>query len=606
MRTIHLALVGALLSGSVCGPLHADVAPVGGEFQVNTYTTANQLGSQVSQDASGRFVVVWQSGYYSQTGPDGSAETVAGRRFDATGTPLAAEFVANALTLGRQLTPAVAVAPGGDFVVAWLSGLTYEGVGSAVGVFVQGFAADGTRRGGQEQVNTTTAGFQGEPAVAIGPTGDFVVVWTSVLSTYSNPGGGDGDGSGIFGQRFDSAGARIGSEFQVNSYTTGYQERPRISGDGASGFVVVWDGLGSNYGASQDGSGYGVFGRHFDASGTPLGDDFQVNTTTTGDQRRPSIAADPRGGFVVSWQSSSNGYGDDVFAQRFDASAARVGVEFEVSTYNTGFQGAPAVAVDGDGNFLVVWESFSGPGRPDGDDVGIFGQHFASTGETLGTEFQVNSFTTGAQIEPSVTAGSDGNFVVVWQSGYSGPGPQQDGDQGGIFGQRLRTTTLLSAPRLRGERLVLTDDPHDPRNRRLRLRSDDAAIRVGFDTGDDPTVGGATLHLSSAAFDQTYDLPAANWQRRGESGGPPKFRYRDPALLSGPIVEVVVGRGTLRVRGAGAQLALPLAANPDPVTVVFRPGTIGLRHCLAFGGAATFAPDRRFRARNAPAPATCR
>jgi len=277
-----------------------------------------------------------------------------------------------------------------------------------------------------------------------------------------------------------------------------------------------------------------------------------------------------------------------------------------VNTYTTGSQGAPSVAVDGDGNFLVVWHSFSDPGRPDGDDEGVFGQHFANSGEPLGLEFQVNTYTSGSQFEPSVSAGSDGSFVVVWQSGYAGPGPQQDGDQGGIFGQRLRTTTLLPAPRLHGQRLVLAADPHDARNQRLRLRSDDAAIHVGTDPGEDPTVGGATLRLTSAAFDRTFDLPAANWRRRGTSGGTPRYQYSDPGLLSGPIAEIVVGRAALRVRGAGAQLGLVLTANPDPVRVVFRMGTSGLRHCLAFGGTATFTPGKGFRARNAPAPETCR
>jgi len=296
VRVVCPVLV-ALVLGLQPGTSIADVAPDGPEFQVNTYTTNNQLNAQVSEDASGRFVVVWQSGYYGQTGPDGSAETAAGRRFDATGAPLAAEFVANDVAGGRQISPAVAASPAGDFVVTWLSAQSYPPVGSAVGVFVRGFAGDGTPRGGQEQVNTTTAGSQSSPAVATGPGGDFVVVWTGFPSYYGL--GGDGDRSGIFGQRYDSFGTRIGSEFQVNSYTTGFQLAPRISGDGAGGFVVVWDSVSDYYGNSQDGSGAGVFGRHFDAGGAPLGDEFQVNTTTTGSQELPSIAADPRGGFVV-------------------------------------------------------------------------------------------------------------------------------------------------------------------------------------------------------------------------------------------------------------------------------------------------------------------
>jgi hypothetical protein len=254
-----------------------------------------------------------------------------------------------------------------------------------------------------------------------------------------------------------------------------------------------------------------------------------------------------------------------------------------------------------------VWESFSGPRQDGADDEGIFGQHFLSTGEPLGNEFQVNSYTPGEDLGPSVAADANGDFVVVWQSGYSGPGPHQDGDEGGIFGQRFRTSTLESDRRLHGERLVIADDPQDPRKRRLRLRTRDTGMQPSVAPADDPTTGGATLRLTSASFDVTYTLPAANWRRRGASAGVPSYEYRDRALISGPITEAVMRSGALRVSGEGAQLEHVLgAANPDPVKVIFRPGTAALRHCMVFGGAVSFTPDKRFRARNSPVPASCR
>ena len=125
--------------------------------------------------------------------------------------------------------------------------------------------------------------------------------------------------------------------------------------------------------------------------------------------------------------------------------------------------------------------------------------------------------------------------------------------------------------------------------------------RSRADAGDGPTAGGATLRLSSALFDHSYSLPAANWRRRGAA-----WEYSDRALLSGPISQVVVRSGKLRVSGKGAQLEHALASNPDPVSVTLRLGTGGVPQCLTFGGAAEFRPGRLFRARNAPPPATCR
>ena len=283
----------------------------------------------------------------------------------------------------------------------------------------------------------------------------------------------------MFGQRFDPAGMPIGAEFQVNTYTTDSQRWPRVAAEPTGGFVVVWQSV--SYSAGQDGDKSGVFGQRFDAAGTPVGGEFQVNSYTTGDQSYPAVAQDPDGGFVVVWESggyygAQDGDRNGVFGQRFDAGGARAGAEFQVNSYTTGFQGSPAVAVDDSGNFVVVWASTDFPVSEDGDRSGVFGQHFARTGEPLGDQFQVNTYTAGDQGGPSIAAGADGRFVVVWQSGAYFFSGGQDGDQGGIFAQRLRTTRTTPAPRLRGERLVLRDDPADPRKRRLALRSRDAAV----------------------------------------------------------------------------------------------------------------------------------
>jgi hypothetical protein len=46
------------------------------------------------------------------------------------------------------------------------------------------------------------------------------------------------------------------------------------------------------------------------------------------------------------------------------------------------------------------------------------------------TEFQINTYTTSAQVYPSVASLGDGGFVATWQS------IGQDGGSSGIYGQR--------------------------------------------------------------------------------------------------------------------------------------------------------------------------
>ena len=47
----------------------------------------------------------------------------------------------------------------------------------------------------------------------------------------------------------------------------------------------------------QDGNGWGVYARQFDATGVAKTGETLVNTTTTRDQERPSVAMDAQGGF---------------------------------------------------------------------------------------------------------------------------------------------------------------------------------------------------------------------------------------------------------------------------------------------------------------------
>jgi hypothetical protein len=379
--------------------------PAGGEFQVNTYTTSFQGDPAVASDANGDLVVVWAS-----FGPDGSANGIVGRRFNASGLPQASEFQVNSYTTNFQITPAVASAANGDFVVIWAS---YGEDGSGYGVFGRRFSAAGVPQGGDFEVNSYTTGHQRFFDVASDASGNFVVVWQYATQ--------DGSSYGVFGQRFDAAGTRQGSEFRVNSYTTGIQESPSVAFDGSGSFVVVWQS------DVQDGSGFGIFGRRFDAAGVAQGTEFRVNSYTTSNQADPAVASDANGDFVVVWQSNGqDGAGYGIFGQRFSPSGSPQGTEFRVSTYTTAAQFASAVAASGTGSFVVVWQS----DVQDGSGGGTFGQRFDSSGVPRGGEFRVNTYTTASQDRTAVAADPDGDFVVVWESNG------QDGSGYGIFGQR--------------------------------------------------------------------------------------------------------------------------------------------------------------------------
>ncbi len=385
----------------------AEIGPVGSEFQVNRYTAESQESPAVAAGTDGTFVLVWDS-----FGQDGSHKGVFGQRYSSAGQPAGTEFQVNTYTPSIQAQPAVAVAQDGASLVVWTS---YQG-GSKNGVFGQRYDSAGQPVGTEFQVNTYTVSFHSGPELAVALDGAFVVVWSSL--------GQDGDGYGVFAQRYDNAGQPAGTEFQVNTYTTSIQSDPAVAVDLGGAFVVAWASSG------QDGDVHAVFGQRYSSAGQPAGTEFQVNTYTTNGQNFPAVAVDLDGAFVVAWESfGQDGSGPGVFGQRYSSAGQPAGTEFQVNTYTTSDLNAtfPAVAAGADGAFVVVWNH-----QPqDGNWAGVFGQRYSSAGQPAGTEFQVNTYTVNNQREPALAAGANGAFVVAWES-Y-----QQDGHLQGVFAQRF-------------------------------------------------------------------------------------------------------------------------------------------------------------------------
>ncbi len=256
------------------------------------------------------------------------------------------------------------------------------------------------------QVNTYTTDLQREPSIASGDEGDFVIVWTSRGS-----GGTDTNGYSVQGQRFSSDGTKIGAQFQVNTYTTSYQFRADVATDEAGDFVVVWQSAGSSTG---DTSGASILGQRFASDGSPVASEFQVNDITTDNQRYPQIAMDPEGEFIVVWQDGPSN-SEEIQGRRFQSDGNPLGSQFLVNSYTTGSQREPDVALAPDGSFQIVWRSDGSVGN-DSSSSSIQGRRFASDGTPAGNQIQVNSVTSGVQTGASVDGDGSGEFIVVWQS----------------------------------------------------------------------------------------------------------------------------------------------------------------------------------------------
>jgi VCBS repeat-containing protein len=385
-------------------PLDLTPIPLGTDLQVNTTTTSYQYSPSPAPLADGGFVITWTS--YDQ---DGSDYGIYGQRYDATGAKAGTEFRVNTVTTNAQYLSSIAALADGGFVVTW-SSFDQDGSqdGDGWGIYGQRYDASGVPAGGEFQVNTVTTSDQLDSSVAALADGGFVVTWSSYLQ--------DGSDSGIYGQRYDATGATAGGEFRVNTTTTSDQLLSSVAALADGGFVVTW----SSY--LQDGNGYGIYGQRYDATGAPAGDEFRVNTETSSEQAYSSVAALADGGFVVTWSSylqDGSGYG--IYGQRYDADGVPAGDEFRVNTETTDWQIYSSVAALADGGFVVTWSSYG----QDGDSYGIYGQRYDATGAEAGVEFRLNDITAGTQINNSyygsefVAQLADGRLVATWSGSGS-------------------------------------------------------------------------------------------------------------------------------------------------------------------------------------------
>ncbi len=339
-------------------------------------------------------------------------------------TKVGAEFSANQIKVGGQFFSTVATFADGGYIVSW-SDTSYTDGEENAGIRAQLFDASNNKVGGEFRVNTTVAGGQYRSQIAVLNSGDFVITWEDEGAT-----GGDTSGDAVRAQMYHRDGSRVGSEFIVNSTTTGNQGDPSITALSNGGFVITWNDT-SGRGGDSSGS---VKAQLYDAGGQKVGGEFLVNTLTTGDQDEVSVAALANGGFVAAWQDNSMLRGDEtrdgsIIAQRFDVNGNKIGPEILVDTKGINYvNDVNSVVGLSNGGFAVTWQAQSNVG--DTDDSSIQFQLFDAGGNKVGAELQVNTKGAEYQQAPKITELTNGFIVVTWEDVEDG-----DGDHGQIKGQ---------------------------------------------------------------------------------------------------------------------------------------------------------------------------
>lgn len=408
-----------------------DGTAIGPAFRVNTTLHSGTPHLSAAATADGGFVVSWVDDSEGVEPPFGYTDpsNILARAFDATGAALGPELTVNSGTSGLQDECQVIGLPGGGFAVAWTDysadaarsdAERDDPSGTSLSdIRVQLYGADRAPLGASFLVNTVTEAGQYDPQITALADGTLVVIWADFSRL-----GADTSGSGVKGRLLSADGQPLGDEFLVNSTTPDLQYRAEVTALAGGGFVVTW--INGQISSTRE-----VRAQVFEADGSRVGAEINVNTATAGYQQITDTVALAHGGFVVVWQDRSKGVGgatgdsseDAIKAQVFTSEGLPVGGEILVNTATEGYQQSPRVAVLADGGFVVTWSDMSGERTHTGEDTefnAVKAQVFSGSGARIGSEFRVNVTTAGDQAGPDVIGRADGGFTITWIDSSTG------------------------------------------------------------------------------------------------------------------------------------------------------------------------------------------
>jgi len=293
-----------------------------------------------------------------------------------------------------QIHSDIAVNARGHFVVVWQD--DYEGNND---IYAQMFAANGEKIDAEIKVNDDLGGAeQTYPAITMNEAGQFIVCWTDERN-------GKDD---IYAQRYDADGATLGSNFRVNrvaAYSRNYSD---INMNENGEFVIVWQD-------ARNGLVDYIYGRRFDNSGAPVGNDFKANKDLLGESRHylPTVAMQEDGKFLVCY--IIQGTTHHLYATFYENDGTTLVDWIEVpANATTSHNSEPAAAANPNGTYSVVWTS---------DRFGtydIFGRTFSNAGSPIGVEIRTNLNFANDQKNPCISIDKRGVAVMAWESNASG------------------------------------------------------------------------------------------------------------------------------------------------------------------------------------------
>ncbi len=387
----------------------------GDNFIVNDdIGSANQATPSIAKDSSDNFTIAWvDKRNYNHD--------IYIQRFSNYGIALDSNYKVNDDTgYSSQVYPSIAADPVGNFVLTWTDyRIEYWG-----DIFAQRFSNDGTALGNNFKVNNLSAWVNYGSKVACKKNGDFIITWGDSedggekrhhnhqfdernLFNSDSLIKNKGSEPDIYAQQYLSDGAPFGGNFKVNDDVgNSYQQFPDISVDTNGNFIIVWED-------NRNGD-YDIYAQRYLSDGTPIGNNFKVEDTAFSEkQYKASISINDNGDFNISWMDKRNG-NYDIYAQRYLNDGTPIGNNFQVNT-DTGntYQFSPCISTWRNSDFIITW-SDQRNGNKD-----VYAQRYLNNGMPFGNNYRVSNTGEGEQFFHEVILGNNRIFTT-WQDNRGG------------------------------------------------------------------------------------------------------------------------------------------------------------------------------------------
>jgi hypothetical protein len=366
-------------------------------FDVDPNGPRNQTSADIGMDNQGNFVIAWQANDLNSSG-------IYARQFSKSGRAQGNASLVNQVQMGRQERPTVDMDFKGNYLVLWEA----EGRANPTRRAIYGRRYDqGSSRPGPEFLINGVALENRRPSAVLYEDGSFSATWEWRPSNFNL--------DVVFGH-YDPNNREVRVDaLDPDSAPLGLQVAPQIAANQKGDTVVVWQGFGRE-------DNFGIYAKLLDQNGSTRapGGVFSINQLTTGVQAEPALAIAQDSSFVVAWQSEAiDGNGMGISARRFDRNGRPMGQEFQVNLETQGDQLMPAVAMGEQGNFVIAWKSqLTRNSTP-----AVFARYYDVHGRPASQEIAVGSVGS-RESDPRVAMNRFGDFTIAWE-GESGIQAQQ-------------------------------------------------------------------------------------------------------------------------------------------------------------------------------------